>query len=162
MSVAGDVVVVVIAAGFVLVNGINDGGTLIANGLKIPTLPPLTALMVLTLAVATVPLVVGTAVADTLGARLVTTDGATGQRALVAALLSAIGVVLLLARRGLPTSLTLATIGAIAGSGIGTGSAVAWDVVGLVLHTEAQGVVTATVNDGHYAAWWPDGAFRSS
>jgi hypothetical protein len=30
------------------------------------------------------------------------------------------------------------------------------DVVGLVLHTEAQGVVTATVNDGHYAAWWPD------
>lgn len=30
------------------------------------------------------------------------------------------------------------------------------DVVGLVLHTEAQGAVTATVNDGHYAAWWPD------
>lgn len=33
------------------------------------------------------------------------------------------------------------------------------NVVGLVLHTEAQGPVTATVNDGHYAAWWPDEPF---
>ncbi|PVG81110.1 hypothetical protein DDE18_20090 [Nocardioides gansuensis] len=30
------------------------------------------------------------------------------------------------------------------------------DVVGLVLHTEAQGDVTATIANGHYAAWWPD------
>jgi hypothetical protein len=30
------------------------------------------------------------------------------------------------------------------------------DVERLVLHTRAQGPVTATINDGHYAAWWPD------
>lgn len=30
------------------------------------------------------------------------------------------------------------------------------DVVGVVLHTEAQGAVTATISQGHFAAWWPD------
>lgn len=30
------------------------------------------------------------------------------------------------------------------------------DVVGVVLHSVAQGPVTATVRDGHFGAWWPD------
>jgi hypothetical protein len=32
------------------------------------------------------------------------------------------------------------------------------NVVGVVFHTVAKGAVTATVRDGHVAAWWPDAA----
>jgi inorganic phosphate transporter, PiT family len=122
-----------IAGGFALVNGINDGGVLIANSLKVPSLRVVPAALGLTLAVAVVPLVLGTRVADTLGHRLVDLEGTGGHRALAAAVTAAVVVVLLLARLGLPTSLTLATIGGITGSGLGGGRAVSWAVVLTVL-----------------------------
>jgi inorganic phosphate transporter, PiT family len=126
-------VLVVLAAGYAVVNGLNDGGALIANGLKIQTLGVGPAIALLTGAVVVVPLTLGTRVADTLANRLVDLDGVAGQRALAVAILAAVGVVVVLARLGLPTSLTLATIGGITGSGIGAGRAIGWTMVGTVL-----------------------------
>jgi inorganic phosphate transporter, PiT family len=126
-------VLVVLAAGYAVVNGLNDGGALIANGLKIQTLGVGPAIALLTGAVVVVPLTLGTRVADTLANRLVDLDGVAGQRALAVAILAAVGVVVVLARLGLPTSLTLATIGGITGSGIGAGRAIGWAMVGTVL-----------------------------
>jgi inorganic phosphate transporter, PiT family len=126
-------VLVALAAGYAVVNGLNDGGALVANGLKVQSLGVLPALALLTAAVVVVPLVVGTRVADTLANRLVDLDGVAGQRALAVAILAAVGVVVLLAHAGLPTSLTLATIGGITGSGIGAGRTIGWNVVITVL-----------------------------
>jgi len=123
----------VLAAAFAVINGMNDGGALVANGLKIRTLALGPAMGLLTVAVAVVPLVVGTRVADTLANRLVDLEGAAGQRALAVAIIAAVGVVTVLSRAGLPTSLTLATIGGITGSGLGAGRSVGWQVVVTVL-----------------------------
>jgi inorganic phosphate transporter, PiT family len=122
-----------LAGAFALVNGVNDGGALVAGGLKIQTLGVGAAVGLLALAVAVVPLVLGTRVADTLAGRLVVMQGPSGQRALAVAVFSAVLVVVVLARVGLPTSLTLATIGGITGSGLGAGQAVSWGTVGTVL-----------------------------
>ena len=43
-----------------------------------------------------------------------------------------------------------------AGSIRGVTGSVGSDVVGVVLDTVAKGPVTATVREGHFAAWWPD------
>lgn len=127
------IALLVVAAVFALVNGANDGSALVATGLKIPSVRPLSAIVLLCLAIAVVPLVVGTRVATTLADRLVGFTGPGGQPALAIAVLAAIGVVVLLAGRGLPTSLTLAIVGGITGAGLGWGLPVAWDVVGLVV-----------------------------
>jgi inorganic phosphate transporter, PiT family len=127
------VVLIVIAAGFAVVNGVNDGGSLVANGLKIQSLGLGPAVALLTTAVVVVPLVLGTRVADTLANRLVNLEGLAGQRALAVAVISGVAVVVVLARLGLPTSLTLATIGGITGSGLGAGRPVGWTMVLTVL-----------------------------
>lgn len=127
---------IVVAAGFAVVNGVNDGGALIAVALKVPTrrIHAFVALVVLLVAT---PLVVGTEVATTLAERLVAfeqdlgTPG--GQAAFAVAVAAAVVVVGVLARLRLPTSLTLALIGGIAGAGLGTGAGVAWRTVGAVL-----------------------------
>jgi inorganic phosphate transporter, PiT family len=127
------VVLIVIAAGFAVVNGVNDGGSLVANGLKIQSLGLGPAVTLLTATVVIVPLVLGTRVADTLANRLVNLEGLAGQRALAVAIISAVVVVVVLARLGLPTSLTLATIGGITGGGLGAGRPVGWSIVLTVL-----------------------------
>ncbi|MTV26359.1 inorganic phosphate transporter [Nitriliruptoraceae bacterium ZYF776] len=121
------------AVGFAVVNGLNDGGALLAVGLSVRSMRPLTALVVLTAAVVVAPLVLGTAVATTLTSRLVTFDGRAGEVALLVAVVVAVGVTSVLARRGLPTSLTLAVVGALTGAGLGAGLTVAPGVVLLVL-----------------------------
>lgn len=122
-----------VAVTFAVVNGANDGGTLVATGLKIPTVGTASAMVLLCASVGLVPWLLGTRVATTLAGRLVPFEGPSGRLALVVAVLAAVGVVTLLARRGLPTSLTLAIIGGIAGAGWGSGLPVSWGTVGVVL-----------------------------
>jgi inorganic phosphate transporter, PiT family len=122
-----------LAAMFAAINGINDGSTLVANGLKVNSLRPLTAALLVLAGLAFVPLLFGTGVATTLVGRLVVFDGPLGRWPVAAAILSATVVTLLLTRRGLPTSLTLGLIGGITGAGLGAGLPVAWRMVAIVL-----------------------------
>ena len=128
-----EIALLVLAAGFAFVNGMNDGGSITSTGIKLPGLAPLTAIGMLTLAVMAVPLVIGTAVATTLASRLVTFDGGETGPAVTVAVLVAVGLVLALSHWGLPTSLTLAVVGAITGAGLGAGLPVSWGWVAWVL-----------------------------
>ncbi len=114
---------------FALITGMNDGGALIAPGLRIPGMSVAAGLALLVAALVAVPLLVTTAVAETLTGSIVPTDSATLAIGFVVAIVVAAG----LARRGLPTSLTLAVIGGVAGAGLGAGLAVEWAAVVRVL-----------------------------
>ncbi|HSK22538.1 MAG TPA: inorganic phosphate transporter [Egicoccus sp.] len=124
---------IAVAVAFAFVNGVNDGGALLSVGLSVRGHKPLTGLLVAAAAVAIAPLLVGTRVAETLASRLVSFDGAEGELALGVAIVAAVAVTWLLAARGLPTSLTLAVVGAIAGAGAGGALPVSWGVVWTVL-----------------------------
>jgi inorganic phosphate transporter, PiT family len=128
-----DVAVVAVAAAFAVLNGVNDGGTLVAMGLKMPSVKLGTGLLLLAGSVVAVPLLWGTAVAVTLADRLVTFEGETGRVAILLATLSAMGVVAWLAHRSLPTSLTLALVGGLTGAGLGSGLPIAWGWLAFVL-----------------------------
>lgn len=124
---------VIVAAAFAVVTGANDGATLVAINVPNPAIPPMAATMILAGAVVVVPLLGGARVAETLARGLVSFEGRGGTTSFLGAVLVALGVVLLLTRRGLPTSLTLALLGAIVGTGIGRGLPVSWPTVGAVL-----------------------------
>lgn len=139
-------VTLVLTAGlFAVLTGLNDGATILAASLRVPILRPLTRVVALAAAVAVVPLVLGVAVATTFTVRLVAFRGRSGEVAFVLAVVSAMAVVLILGRRGLPTSLTLALVGAIAGSGLGSRSPVAWHAVGFTLLLAAAAPLLASV-----------------
>lgn len=125
--------VVAVAFGFAVVCGFNDGGAMLASGLRVRGLAPWGAILAAAVGVAGVPLLLGTAVAATLADRLVTFDGPVGLRALLVAVGVATGTSALLARRGLPTSLTLALVGSLTGAGAGAGFTVSWSTVLVVL-----------------------------
>lgn len=122
-----------LAALFAIFTGFNDAGALVGIGLRIRGFRPVTGLLLLAAAVAAAPVVLGTAVAATLGQRLVAFDGADARVAVAAGVGGAILVTAALSARGLPTSLTLALIGGIAGAGVGAQTPVNWLVIGLVL-----------------------------
>lgn len=134
---AETVALLVAALGFAVVNGLNDGAALVATGLKVPALPPLAAIAMLAGALVVAPVVIGTQVAATLANRLVSFGHGggdiTGEIGLLIAVLTAVAVVVVLSRRGLPTSLTLALVGGIAGAGLGGGLAVSLPTLALVL-----------------------------
>lgn len=117
----------VLAAGlFALTAGSNDGSAILAAGMHLPGWRPLGRLLALVTAVMIGPrLLFGTGVATTLARGLVPVSSHNSAHALVLAMLvavsSALAVVFVLARRGLPTSLTLALVGGVAGAGVGTG-----------------------------------------
>lgn len=127
------VIFLVLATAFAVVTGINDGGTLLSTGLKFPSPRAFTAVVLLCCSLAFVPMLVGTAVATTFVHRLVAFDDTRGSVAMAIAMTTAVLVVTLLSRRGLPTSLTLAVIGGVAGVGLGLGLAVDWRLVVTVL-----------------------------
>lgn len=132
-----DAILLLAALGFAVVNGLNDGGALVATGLKVPALPPLGAIAMLGLALIVAPLAIGTQVAATLANRLVSFSAGggliDGRIGLLTAVLTAVVVVVVLSRHGLPTSLTLALVGGITGVGIGGGLQVSYATLGLVL-----------------------------
>ncbi|MDP9410607.1 MAG: inorganic phosphate transporter [Actinomycetota bacterium] len=134
-----------VAAAFAVVSGINDGSTLIAMGLKITSLKPLMAIGLLSGAVVTGPVLFGTQVATTLAGRLVSFEGDAGDAALLAAVIAALSIVAMLSRRGLPTSLTLALMGGIAGAGVGYRLPVSWETIALVLAIGAAAPIVGGV-----------------
>lgn len=135
------------AACFVVACGVNDGGALVALSLRVPVLRPLSAIVVLAGLVALAPIVVGTRVASTLVHGLVDFSGSERKLSVLTAIVASIAVVAILVRLRVPTSLTLATIGALVGSGSAFGLAVSWTHVALVLAAGVLGpVVGAAVS----------------
>lgn len=133
------VALILAACAFALACGVNDGGSLVALGLRVPVLRPLTAIVLLAAFAAFVPLVVGTRVAETLARDLVGFGGPDSQAAALLAILTSLVVVGVLVRFRLPTSLTLSTIGALVGSGWGFGLQVSWSTTVLVVVAGVMG-----------------------
>jgi len=127
------ILLVLTAVAFALVAGANDGATLVAINLPNPAIRPSAAIAILAMAVVIVPLVFGARVAETLVGGLVSFEGGAGERHFLGAVVAALAVVFVLSRRGLPTSLTLALLGAIVGTGLGLGLTVSWATVTAVL-----------------------------
>lgn len=123
------VVMFLAAAAFAVTAGSNDGASLLAAGLRVGPLRPVTMLISMIAAVAAGPVLFGTRVASTLALKLSPLGDTATQNVTVAAVISSIVVVVVLNRRGLPTSSTLAIIGAIAGASLGGGLPVATGVL---------------------------------
>ncbi|MET9245872.1 inorganic phosphate transporter [Nonomuraea sp. NPDC003709] len=128
-----DVAVLIVVAGlFAVVSGVNDGGALLATGLKLPSVRPATGVLVLVVLTAVVPLVTHQ-VAVTFTTRLASFHAPGGRIAMTVAVISALAVVTALSMKGLPTSLTLAVVGGLTGAGLGWGLPVSPGSVLLVL-----------------------------
>ncbi|MER6003273.1 inorganic phosphate transporter [Nonomuraea angiospora] len=128
-----DVAVLIVVAGlFAVVSGVNDGGALLATGLKLPSVRPATGILVLVVLTAVVPLVTHQ-VAVTFTTRLASFHAPGGRIAMTVAVISALAVVTALSMKGLPTSLTLAVVGGLTGAGLGWGLPVSPGSVLLVL-----------------------------
>ena len=94
---------------------------------------PLAAVLCLGGVLALGPLLVGTRVATTFAAGLVPAHGAPGRLSFLIGISAAMTVSAFLATRGLPTSLTMAIVGGLAGAGAGSGLPVAWSTVATVV-----------------------------
>jgi inorganic phosphate transporter, PiT family len=124
---------VVLAIGYAVVCGINDGGALVGVAIRGGRSRPVSAVLLLVAGVVLVPWLAGAPVARTLAVDLVGFDAEAGTAALAVAVVVALAVTTLSAMVGLPTSLTLATVGAFVGAGIGTALVVEPAVVVRVL-----------------------------
>lgn len=150
---------------FAIVSGINDGGALLGTGLKLPSIRPVVGLLVLMAAVATVPLTTYQ-VAVTFTTRLAALEGPAGRPAMAVAVVCALAVVVVLSRRGRPTSLTLAVVGGVTGAGLGWGLPVSVGGVVFVLAAGIAapfaggvmallaGVLLARLSGGHALPYW--------
>lgn len=118
---------------FGLISGFNDGGNLLASFTsgRVITPPVAAALLVVSLAG---PLILGTAVARTIGTNVIDLRGQ-GELGFVLIILSALAVVLMSWRFGIPTSMTLALVGGMLGWVLAPGghSVVKWAGVARVL-----------------------------
>jgi PiT family inorganic phosphate transporter len=120
------------AGAFAAVTGANDGGAMVAVARSVRGLSPASCLVILLAAVLATPVLLGTAVAQTFTTRLAD-FGSDGRPAFLAAVLATVAVIWVLAVLGLPTSISLALVGAVAGAGTALGVSVDWAVVGAVL-----------------------------
>lgn len=118
---------------FAFVSGANDGGVLIAMGVRHPFAPVGWLVILLAVVLVVAPVLLGTGVARTLALGLVPPGTRTAFLSFVIGVSVSLAVVLWLSRRGLPTSLTLAIVGGITGAGVGLAAPVSWATVGLVL-----------------------------
>jgi inorganic phosphate transporter, PiT family len=121
------------AGAFALVHGLNTGATMLATTLTVDTLRPRVALVIMTLGIVVAPIVLGTAVATTLATNLVAWDADTGAVGMLAAVTGSIVVIFALSRMGVPSSLTLALIGAMAGFGVVAAETVNWSALAVVM-----------------------------
>ncbi|WP_327639805.1 inorganic phosphate transporter [Kribbella sp. NBC_00482] len=127
------VLLVVAATAFVFICGANDGGALLSLAIRHRGASGAGVLTLLALAVAAGPSLFGLRVAGTFTDRVVHVAGVDGQLIFLGGTTVAILVVLLLTWRGIPTSITLALLGAIAGAALGRGDAPDWARLGIVL-----------------------------
>ncbi len=132
MADALTVGLLVVAIVFALVKGLNDGASLVAVTSTGFAIMPLAAVLVLGGALVAGPLLIGTRVATTFAAGLVPAHGSTSRLSFLIAICAAMAVAAFLATRGLPTSLTMAIVGGLAGAGFGSGLPVAWATIGIV------------------------------
>lgn len=123
-----DALVLMVAVAFVFICGANDGGALLSLGIRHRGASGVLVLVVLALAVAVGPAVFGLGVAETFTSKLVE-----GQLSFLVGTVVAIGLVLAFTWRGIPTSITLALLGAIAGAAVGLGGSPDWARLGFVL-----------------------------
>lgn len=125
-------VLIAIACLLAFVSGMNDGGALLATGLKLPAIRPAVGTLTLVVLMALVPLVTHQ-VARTFVTRLATFQGPGAKIAMTVAVAAALIVVMTLSAKGLPTSLTLAIVGGLTGAGLGWGLPVSAGSVAQVL-----------------------------
>lgn len=125
-----------LATGFVFVCGANDGAALLAFGMRQRELPLYAVLAVLLAAIVAGPALFGLAVAHTFTDRLVTA-GTRGPLVVLAGVGVALALVLALTWRGVPTSVTLAVLGGLAGVGAGLGVPPPWATLAVVLAVAA-------------------------
>lgn len=124
---------VLVAVAFALVNGANTGATLLATSLSLTTISHPVGLLLLAGGVIAGPLLAGTAVATTFARQMAPSAQSGGEIAMLCSVLVTLVVVAGLTRLGIPTGLTLALVGALAGYAVASGSGVAWSSVGKVL-----------------------------
>lgn len=117
LSVALGIVAVV----FVVVCGINDGGALLAQVVRLPAGSPLAAGGLLAAAVVAGPLLFGTSVARTFTDGVAAGHDPRGGLVFLAGTSACVLVVWTLTWYGVPTSVTLAVLGGLAGAGLGLG-----------------------------------------
>jgi inorganic phosphate transporter, PiT family len=110
-----------VVAVFAFANGVNDGGALVASGSVFGGSRVGAPVLVLVVAVLVAPAVITTAVARTLAEDLVAAGTRIGPVAIIVAVTVTLAVVWGLTSRGVPTSLTLAFVGALTGAGAGAG-----------------------------------------
>ena len=149
-------VVTAVAVLFAVVTGANDGGALIAPGLRVPILNVPISLALLAGAAVALPLLAGTAVAATLS-RSIVPPGSAGRAAVVAGFVVAVVVVAVLTRAGRPTSLTLAVIGGLTGAGFGFAVPVDLEVAGRVLTIGLAAPIVGMLLALLASSWWRPG-----
>lgn len=123
----------IIAIAFMLVNGVNTGGTLLSLGLTARAFPPWMGMLILAGGTILAPVIFGTAVATTVANELVVWSTADQTLGMTIAAAVSVVVVWVLSRMGAPTGLTLALVGAISGVGLAAGEPIGWRVIGSVL-----------------------------
>lgn len=121
------------AVAFALVNGANTGATLLAATHTLASVGHGPGLVLLGLGVVIGPLLVGTGVAARFAQEMVPWTGGSSEAGMLVAVLVSLVVVLGLTRMGIPTGLTLAFVGSLAGFGAASGAGVSWDSVLTVL-----------------------------
>jgi len=146
VSFTGDGTLLAAALVFAVAAGLNDGSTLLSVGSRVPRLQLIWAVVIAAAALVATPLLLGTSVAATFLSGLVALDAAP-EGAMLFAVLTALAVVALLGSRGIPTSLTVATIGGLVGTGLGRGLEVHWGrvsaVIGVALIAPIAGALAA-------------------
>ncbi len=119
------------AIGFAVLNGANNGSSIVAIATTSTSLLPLAAIALMATGLVIGPLLFGAFVAVTLSTKLLGGTGPTAEMAFLVGIVAAAAVIGLLAWRSLPSSLTLATIGGLAGAAIAARLPVNWGIVSL-------------------------------
>jgi PiT family inorganic phosphate transporter len=122
-----------VGTAFVFVCGANDGGTLLSLALRHRSVPEAVVLGMVGVAIVLGPNWFGLAVARTFTHGLLGAGGRHTDLIVLAGATVAVLLVLGLTWRGLPTSMTLAVLGALAGAGTGLGSPPVWATLARVL-----------------------------
>jgi len=140
-----DVAAVVMALVFAAVMGANDGAALVSVNRSSKVVSSLGSIAILAIAITAIPILLGTGVADTIAEGLVRFPDEVRLGALVIVVAVSTILVAILARAGLPTSLTLALVGSMTGVGVGQGLE---PNLPLVMRVLAIGAVTPVVAIG--------------